>query len=142
MGETTVLQQFSSWVSENWAVSAIAGGVLWDTIKDHLLIPFKSAFSKYFSCDNEAEIYFEKICNTESINKRKPARDIEDVYEDVTQDELPSEFIDDLRKFLINNNDKIDLINKETGDFNSLNQRAGRDINNVKGSQTIINYGR
>lgn len=142
MGEVTILQQFSTWVSENWAVSAIAGGIMWDTIKGYLLIPFKNKFSKYFSCNKEAEEYFEKICKTESINKKKPSRDIEDVYEDVTQNALPDGFIDELRDFLITNNDKVELINQEKGDFTSLNQQAGRDINNVKGSQTIINYGR
>ncbi|MGL5869335.1 hypothetical protein [Clostridium chrysemydis] len=142
MGEVTILQQFSTWVAENWAASAIAGGILWDAIKGQLLIPFKNKFSKYFSTDNEAEEYLQKIYETESINKKKPFRDIEDVYEEVTKKELPDGFINELRDFFIENNDKIELLNQGKGDFTGLNQQAGRDINNVKGTQTIINYGR
>lgn len=142
MGELTILQQFSTWVSENWAASAIAGGIVWDVIKGHLLIPFKNKFGKYFNGDKEAEEYFEKICKSQSINKKKPARDIEDAYEDVTENTLPDGFIEELRDFLIANKDKVEMINQQKGDFTSLNQQAGRDINNVKGSQTIINYGR
>ena len=142
MVEVTILQQFSSWVSENWGVSAIAGGIMWDAIKGCLLIPFKNKFYKYFSGDKEAEGYFEKICESQSINKNKPSRDIEDVYEDVTKNALPDGFIDELRDFLIANKDKVEMLNNQNGDFSSLNQQAGRDINNVKGSQTITNYGR
>ncbi|WP_346879437.1 hypothetical protein [Clostridium sp. UBA3061] len=142
MGELTIIQQFSAWVSENWAVSAIAGGVFWDVIKGQLLIPFKAKFGKYFNNDKEVEEYLQKISETESINKKKPIRDIEDVYEDVTQKDLPDKFIDELKEFLISNNDKVEMMNKQSGDFTGLNQQAGRDINNVKGSQTIINYGR
>ncbi|WP_394903499.1 hypothetical protein [Clostridium butyricum] len=142
MGDLTILQQFSTWISENWAVSAIAGGIFWDTIKGQLLVPFKNKFSKYFNSEKEAEEYLQKISETESINKKKPFRDIEDLYEEVTQKKLPGDFINELREFLINNNDKIELMNQEKGDFIGFNQQAGRDINNIKGSQTIINYGR
>lgn len=140
MGELTIIQEFSRWVSENWAVSAIAGGVFWDVIKGQLLIPFKTKLGMYFNNDKQAEEYLQKISEAESINKKKPIRDIEDVYEDVTQKALPDNFIDELRTFLIENNDMIDMMNKQSGDFTGLNQQAGRDINNVKGSQTIINY--
>lgn len=142
MGDLTIMQQFSTWVSENWAVSAIAGGVFWDVIKEQLLIPFKTKLGMYFNSDKQAEEYFQKISEAESINKKKPIRDIEDVYEDVTRKALPDNFIDELREFLIENNDKVEMMNKQRGDFAGLNQQAGRDINNVKGSQTIINYGR
>lgn len=141
MGELTIIQQFSTWVSENWSASAIAGGVFWDVIKGQLLIPFKTKLGMYFNNDKQAEEYLQKISEAESINKKKPIRDIEDVYEDVTKKDLPDNFIDELREFLVENNDKVEMMNKQSGDFIGLNQQAGRDINNVKGSQTIINYG-
>lgn len=142
MGEVTIVQQFSTWVSENWGASAIAGGIVWGVIKEYLLVPFKDKFGKYFNGNKEVEEYFERICISQSINKKKPARDIEDVYEDITENKLPNGFIDELREFFITNKDKVEMINQQKGDFASLNQQAGRDINNVKGSQTIINYGR
>lgn len=142
MIESTVLQEFSTWASQSFMVSAIAGGVMWDTIKGQLLVPFKNKFSKYFDSEDEAERYFEKINNDESINKKKPQRDIEDIYEEITDKEIPGSFIHDLNEFLKINKEKIELINREQGDFTVTNQHASRDINNVKGSQTIINYGR
>lgn len=142
MIESTVLQEFSTWVSLDFVTSAIVGGVLWDTVKAYLWVPFKNKFIKYFNSEEEAEKYLEKIAKSESTNKKKPYRDIEDIYEEVACKQIPNEFVDDLKKFLISNKDKIEMINKEKGDFTSFNQQAGRDINNVKGSQTIINYGK
>ena len=77
MGELTIIQEFSRWVSENWAVSAIAGGVFWDVIKGQLLIPFKTKLGMYFNNDKQAEEYLQKISEAESINKKKPMREIE-----------------------------------------------------------------
>lgn len=142
MVESTILQEFSTWVSQNFIASAIAGGVLWDTLKAYLWLPFKNRFTTYFNSEEEAESFFEKLAKSNSINKKKPYRDVEDIYEEVACKKIPNEFIDELKEFIVSNKDKIEMINQDKGDFSSNNQQAGRDINNVKGSQTIINYGR
>lgn len=141
MVEPTIFQAFSEWVSQNFLASAIAGGIVWDTIKLNLYTPFKNKLGEYFKSEEESEKYFETINNSKSVNTKKPYRDIEDIYEEVTGNSIPDKFIEELKEFLIANKDKIEMLNQEKGDFTSLNQRAERDINNVKGSQTIINFG-
>lgn len=142
MTEPTIFQAFSEWVSQNFIVSAVAGGITWDIVKGNLWIPFKNKFLDYFRDEREAEKYFEEINMMKSINSKKPFRDIEDAYEKITNNNMPSNFIDELSKFLLDNKDKIEKMNQEKGDFSCLQQRAGRDINNVKGTQTIINIGK
>lgn len=142
MIEPTVFQAFSEWVSQDFIVSAVAGGITWDIMKGNLWEPFKNKFLDYFRDEREAEKYFEEINTMKSINSKKPFRDIEDSYEEITNTSMPSNFIDELSKFLVDNKDKVEKMNQEKGDFSCLEQHAGRDINNVKGTQTIINIGK
>ncbi|WP_027624497.1 hypothetical protein [Clostridium lundense] len=140
MIDGSVLQEFSTWVANNWAVSAIVGGLTWDVVKATLAVPFKSKLGKWFTNDAEAEVYLENICEKSAINKTKPYRDVEDIFEKFTGNEMPAEFIEQLKELIIDSKSIIDEMNKKAEIvFNVKEQKAGRDINNINGSQITIN---
>ncbi len=138
--EISVLQAVSTWIANNWTASAIAGGITWDVSKKIILTPMKNAISKFFQTEDETAKFIETISTTEVVNTNKPYRDIEDIYEDVANREFPTELIDIIKKFFIDNKELIDTMNKSTsGSINVKEQHAGRDINNVIGQQINFN---
>lgn len=140
MIDGTVLQNFTEWVASNWVASAIAGGITWDVIKENMLEPFKEKFIKFFKNEQQTEKYLKNLCSSNAVNQSKPYRDAEDVYEELTKNKIPEEFLIELRQFVIDNKEIIDKMNfKATTVFNIKEQHAGRDINNINGSQIIIN---
>lgn len=142
MNEISILQSFSTWVSENWLASAILGGVTWDITKEYLLLPLKNKIGKYFIDDEQVQNYIETVSSTNVINIKKPYRDIEDIYENITNQEVPLDLTDTLKEFFIENKELIEAMNKRlqtNSIFQISNQHATRDINNVNGHQIIIN---
>lgn len=136
----SIFQTFTTWVSENWLASAIAGGITWDVAKQYILLPFKTKFSKFFQDEKQAETYLESLCNDKVVNSSKPYRDVEDKYEEIVKIKFPQEFIEELKQFIIENKELIDNMNSEAKTvFDIKEQHAGRDINNVNGTQIIVN---
>lgn len=140
MLENSILLQFTKWVSENWTVSAIAGGITWDVVKKYLVNPFVTRFKKYFRDDSQVEEYLKSLCNNKSINKSKPYRDIEDQYEELTGKDIPQDFLEELKQFIIENQETIENMNKESNIvFDIKKQNAKRDIYNITASEITIN---
>ncbi|MDI3477784.1 MAG: hypothetical protein PWQ59_1309 [Thermoanaerobacterium sp.] len=140
MIDTSVLQGFSFWVANNWAASAIIGGLTWDIAKKYILNPLKNKISKYFVNEYQAQNYIEALCIRKLVNPKKPYRDIEDLYEEIAGKDFPDELLEELKRFMIENRSIVDEMNKEIAAvFQIKEQLAGRDINNVNGSQIIIN---
>lgn len=138
--DATVLQGFSSWVANNWAASAIIGGLTWDIAKQYIVTPLKSKISRYFVDENQVQDYIQALCTKKLVNTKKPYRDVEDLYEEIAGKDFPDDLLEELKTFMIENSSKIDEMNKEiTAVFQIKEQHAGRDINNVSGSQIIIN---
>lgn len=140
MIDGTIFLTFTAWVADNWFASAIAGGITWDATKQYLLSPFKTRFSKFFKDEEQAETYLESLCNNKVVNLNKPYRDVEDKYEEIVKTELPQEFIEELKQFIIDNKELIETMNTQANTaFNIKEQHASRDISNVNGTQIIIN---
>lgn len=139
MGKS-ILQQFSQWVSNNWTASAIAGGITWDIVKDYLVSPFAKKFRRYFKDDNQIRSFLELLYKNRAINEDKPYRDVEDRYEELTGKDMPEDFIEELKQFIIDHSNLIDNMNMESRNtFNIGSQQAKRDIYNINNSKVNIN---
>lgn len=146
MIDGSILQTLSTWVQDNWAASAIAGGITWDMIKEYLLIPAKNALGKFFVDDKQIEEYLESLCNNKAINNKKPLRDAEDKYEEIVGKDIPEGFNEAIKQLIIESKEIIEEMNNTSkeknlgnGVFNIKEQKANRDINNVNGTQIIMN---
>lgn len=140
MEELSILEAFSQWVTTNWAASTIVGGISWDLVKSHLLIPFKNKLGKYFVDETMIETYLHELQEGKVVNKNKPFRDVEDKYEEIIGRDMPEGFIDGVKEFIIENKKVIDDLNSKANVVFSIRQQnAGRDINNVHGTQIIMN---
>lgn len=140
MVDISILQAFSEWVASNWIASTIVGSLSWDLAKKYLYVPFKNKLGKYFENDNQVEQYLEMLYSCKAINNIKPYRDVEDKYEELLGNEIPEGFIEEIKQFMIENKDIIDEMNSQAKIvFSIREQHAGRDINNVNGTQIIIN---
>ena len=140
MNEQTILQGFSEWVANNWGASAILGGITWDIVKEKLLIPFKKKVGSYFIDEAQVLQCLEKIHNEQCKNIKKPFRDIEDTYEIVTGQSMPNDFIEKMKELIIENSEIIKSLNSDVKcGINAGIQHASRDVNNVNGTQIIVN---
>lgn len=117
--------------------SSIIASASYETIKKALNFSgLKKRIAKFFICDEQIEEYLKEICEKESKNPHKPARDIEDLYEDITGDKYNSELFEEIKSWIKENEETISKttmnFENESG-FNIGVQNAGKNIINIKG---------
>lgn len=118
--------------------SKVLASATYDVLKKTLdFSSLKERIKKYFKREDDVEKYLETICNTESKNKEKPYRDIEDSFEKLTGEKYESELFEELKKWIQENETQITSVSKmnfnnESG-FNIGVQNAGKNIINIKG---------
>ncbi len=76
----------------NFVGASVASGITWDLLKilgTEILSSFKLKFisEKYFKDENQCNIFFENITNKETFSEKKPLRDVQNVYVDITENE-------------------------------------------------------
>lgn len=76
----------------NFVGASIASGITWDLLKTlgtEILRKFKLRFvsEKYFKDENQCEAFLEYITNKETLSDKKPLRDVQNVYVDITENE-------------------------------------------------------
>lgn len=102
---------------------------------------FKKKFLPFFKSEEEVDEYYNTIVNKKSINPKKPNRDLEDIYEEITKNTFDSKFIDEIKKWIIDNKEIFQNVwtISENKSFIIKEQKANRDIINVSGNVTINN---
>ncbi len=141
MVEGSILVEIFKWVG----ITA-AGGIIKTEAAEYfktLKKQFINKFLPYFKNEQEAELYYDNIADTKAKHPKKPNRDIEDTYEEITSKEYNVEFEQKLKEWVKENEGilntlfvKKELVNNE---FNVNLQQAGRDVINVNGNVTINN---
>lgn len=137
--EPTVMAVFGQWVI-NGVVSGVVANITYDGIKS-LKESFKKKMLGLFEEKEELEEYFKAVAETPSINKLKPIRDVEDIYEEITKRSMPTEFVESFKEWIIENKDQINKMAINTSTINIQSQNAGRDILNIQGGAVINNSG-
>ena len=150
MDLSTVFMAFYCWVQDPNVLSGVGQTVLgratYDVLKT-LGDSFIKKMGRFFNSSSEAEKYFETICTKSPVNDKKPYRDVEDLFEEISSqakdDSSVKEFRTGITEWFKENNEQIRgiLISQaiDKPNQNITNQQAGRDINNVQGQQNIYN---
>lgn len=117
--------------------SSIIASASYETIKKALnFTGLKRRITRFFISDEQIDEYLQEICEKESKNPHKPARDIEDSYENVTGKKYNSELFEEIKTWIKENEG---IISKTTMNFESESgfnigvQNAGKNIINIKG---------
>lgn len=102
---------------------------------------FKKKFLPFFKNEEEVNEYYNTIINKKSINPKKPSRDLEDIYEEITKNTFDSKFIEEIKEWVEDNKDILQNVWTISGNKNFIikEQKANRDIINVSGNMTINN---
>lgn len=144
----SIFMAFFDWVYPNVLKDvgiSVLGNATYDALKS-LSSSFFNKLGRFFGSKDETDEYLKAICERPTSNIKKPYRDIEDVFEEITtkHSSLSTEFLNEIKQWFVENGEEIKgIIISQTltsPSQNIKNQRAGRDINNVQGTQ--INYNR
>ncbi|WP_455508596.1 hypothetical protein [Butyricimonas paravirosa] len=135
----TVIAAICGFLLENHAAitSSVIASASYDTIKKVFnFSTLKKKLARFFIDEKQVEEYLRKICEESSINSHKPERDIEDIYEETTNSKYNSEIFADIKKWVLENKDKINSsvnmdLKNESG-FNIGIQNA-QEIYNIQG---------
>lgn len=135
----TVIAAICVFLLENHAAitSSVIASASYDTIKKVFnFSTLKKKLARFFIDEKQVEEYLRKICEESSINSHKPERDIEDIYEETTNSKYNSEIFADIKKWVLENKDKINSsvnmdLKNESG-FNIGIQNA-QEIYNIQG---------
>lgn len=102
---------------------------------------FKNKFLHFFKNEEEVDEYYNTIINKKSINSKKPNRDLEDIYEEITKNTFEPKFIEEIKEWVEDNKDILQNVWTISGNKNFIikEQNANRDIINVSGNVTINN---
>jgi len=96
----------------------------------------KKKLLRFFIDEEQVEEYLRKICEEKATNSHKPERDIEHMYEKITNEKYNSEIYEDIKEWVLENknaiNEAIQMNFKNESGFNIGIQNA-QAIYNVQG---------
>lgn len=123
--------------SGNIATGVIASAT-YDGLKKVIDLPsLGNKIRKFFKSDDETNRYIEDLCTNPSVNPKKPFRDIEDYYEELTGNEYNDELFSTIKDWVQKHSQQIITASEMTftnkKGFNIGSQHAGQDIINVQG---------
>ncbi|MGA4501066.1 hypothetical protein ACPC0Q_27310 [Bacillus bombysepticus] len=136
--EPTIIAAFSTWAI-NGVVSGVVANITYEGIKT-LKGKFKSKMAQFFKDDSQAENFLKLLGEEKVVNTTKPFRDIEDAYESITNNDMPKEFMETFKGWILENKNVFEELQSAAGSMNIQSQSAGRDIINIQGNSTINNY--
>ncbi|AMJ41008.1 hypothetical protein [Anaerotignum propionicum] len=125
----------------NFVGASIASGITWDLLKTlgtEILSKFKLKFisEKYFKDENQCDAFLEIITNKDTFNDKKPLRDVQNVYVDITENET-IKFVQEYELWLKENKEDFEKLILKFSQTASVN--IGNQTNT--GSGNIINTG-
>ena len=136
---STIIAAVCGFLLENQAAiaSSLIANASYDAIKKVFnFSSLKKKLSKFFIDDEQIEEYLRKICEEKSNNSHKPERDIEDVYENTTNEKYNSEIFEGIKEWVLENqnaiNETINMNFKNESGFNIGTQNA-QEIYNIQG---------
>lgn len=148
---TSVFMSAYYWVQDPNVLAGVGQTVLGRAAYDGLKALGESFVAKlgdFFSNKEESEAFYQAISSRMASNPKKPYRDLEDIFEEIStkkiDDSVIKDFLSEIKEWFIENDKAIkqiiisQSIVKSTQ--NITHQQAVRDINNVQGTQ--INYNR
>jgi hypothetical protein len=140
---STIIVAVCGFLLENQAAitSSLIASASYDTIKKVLnFSSLKEKISRFFIDEEQIEKYLQKICEEKSNNPRKPERDIEDIYENITQSKYNSEIFENIKEWVMENkntiNETMNMSFRNESGFNIGVQNA-KEIYNIRGDYNV-----
>ena len=151
MDFTSVFMAFYSWVQDPNVLAGVGQTVFGRAVYDGLKVlgeSFVSRLGGFFNNKGETEAFYEAICSKAASNIKKPYRDVEDIFEEVStkniDDSEMRDFLSAIKEWFKENDaaTRQIVISQSIDNLtqNITHQQAGHNINNVQGTQ--INYNR
>jgi hypothetical protein len=106
----TIIAAVCAFLLENKAAIAtnLISSASYDVIKKTFnFSSLKQRISKFFIDEKQIEEYIKRICEQSATNPLKPERDVEDVYEYVTQNTYNSELFLEMKKWIQANKEQL-----------------------------------
>ncbi|AET66374.1 hypothetical protein Desor_0684 [Desulfosporosinus orientis DSM 765] len=116
-----------------FTTDSITSGITYDVIKK-LAKPFTERLAHFFGDVDKTENFMRQIIEKPSRNPHKPRRDVEDIYEEITSNQLPEELYEELEAWIAENREFLKEAATSRGvQFTQKigSQTAGRDIVNA-----------
>ncbi len=137
--EATILMAVSKWAVKNFDVAESLTKVSAEILQKCLWNPLKQSVMKFFSSEKETQDFIEQISNRKSINEQKPARDIEDVYEEMKGHAPDKELFEKIARFFADNQELIKNANRENheNDYNKISISGISQAENVVTANNI-----
>ena len=138
--ENIVIVEVLKWLGITVAGNAVSKSseIAFNKIKES----FSKVFNEKFGTVEKSEEFIDKIYKDKSFFPKKPKRDIEDLFENITGKEPSSEVLNEIIDWMKNNNQILNevLVTKGTQLGISIgSQKADRDIINIQGNAIINN---
>ncbi|MNJ86523.1 hypothetical protein D3C87_40240 [compost metagenome] len=101
----------------------------------------KSKIKHFFKKDAETEEFIETLCSSENITNNDPETEVRNLYNKITNDQLPEALYKEINNWVVENMDRFSAINigtvSQSSGFNIGVQNANKDIINVLGNYTV-----
>lgn len=124
-----------------FAGSSIAGGITWDALKgagQYLMDAFvKKYMGKYFENKEQCDEFFRILSTQNSLSKKNPYKDVELIYEEITDGNVHEDFCSELKQWIEENKKELETlvdIKQQNGTVNIAEQ-------NNSGTGTVVNAG-
>ena len=137
----TIFIAISKWAVANLNVEESLKNVGVEVLQKCIWDPLKTRIIKFFSSEEEAQEFIEDISTEIAPNEKKPARDVEDLYERIKGTAPQMDLFNEIAAFFSDNQDLIRKINtqsnEKSGDTFTFYQKA-ENIYQSNGIQNII----
>ena len=140
--EMSILVAVSQWLVKNLKIDEALKNTSTEILEKCLWSPLKKKIINYFSSENEAQMFVERISTTKAVNVNKPVRDIEDIYQEQNGIGSYEELFNAIVEFFQENQHCIKQINGYIADDNRRVQiqNATTIINNEGAQHFTLNY--
>lgn len=140
MEAVTILSSLCTFLLAHKAdiASKVIASASYDSLKGVIdFSDLKHGIKRFFIKEEDADKYVEALCNTEATNIKKPIRDLEDTYEEIAGQDFNDELYKEVKRWVESNENQLiataGMQFKNEHGFNIGNQRAGKNIINIKG---------
>lgn len=118
--------------------TGLVTNLTYDTLKKSLdFSSLKKRIARFFDEEKDVDKYLEDLCQKPSNNTAKPYRDVEDVFENISDRDYNPDLYKEIELWIKQNSDKLIEISKvkqaNKKGINIGNQNAGKNIYNIQG---------
>ena len=137
MGES-ILVAISNIVAEKLGLKEALKKTGEEALKAFVWAPLTEVVKRFFTSEQETKEFVKKISTKEANNIRKPYRDVEDVYEEMSGKESSEELYSAIEDFFKNNQKAVSDANLQRGQDVTY---IGGTINNNDKGVVNVSYG-